>query len=96
MLAREVSQEEFGLVGALLVFQAFASLFIDSGFFSALLQCKCPTRLDYSTVLWFNLGISTFFYAVLFAGAPLIADCFQGDMRLVPLARRRPTPWGLS
>lgn len=87
MLAREVSQEEFGLVGALLVFQAFASLFIDSGFFSALLQCKCPTRLDYSTVLWFNLGISTFFYAVLFAGAPLIADCFQGDMRLVPLAR---------
>lgn len=87
MLAREVSQEEFGLVGALLVFQAFASLLVDSGFSYALLQCKRPTRLDYSTVLWFNLGISAFLYTVLFIAAPFIADCFQGDMRLVPLAR---------
>lgn len=87
VLAREISQEEFGLVGALLVFQAFASLLIDSGFSYALLQCKRPTRLDYSTVLWFNLIISTLLYTILFITAPLIADCFQGDMRLVPLAR---------
>ena len=58
VLARVLSQEDFGLVTAILVFQAFASLFIDSGFSSALIQRKEPTRLDYSTVLWFNLGVS--------------------------------------
>ena len=30
VLANVVSKEEFGLVGAILVFQAFASLFVDS------------------------------------------------------------------
>lgn len=87
VLARVVSQEEFGLVGALLVFQAFASLLVDSGFSYALLQRKRPSRLDYSTVLWFNLGIATLLYHILFAAAPLIADCFQGDKRLIPLSR---------
>ena len=32
VLARMLSQDEFGLVGACLVFQAFASLLVDSGF----------------------------------------------------------------
>ena len=32
VLARMLSQTDFGLVGAVLVFQAFASLLIDSGF----------------------------------------------------------------
>ena len=37
VLARELSQEDFGMVGAVLVFQAFASLLVDSGFSFALL-----------------------------------------------------------
>ena len=44
VLARLLSQEDFGLVGAILVFQAFASLMVDSGFSYALLQRKSPTR----------------------------------------------------
>ena len=32
ILARVLSREDFGLVGAVMVFQAFASLFVDSGF----------------------------------------------------------------
>ncbi len=87
VLARELSQEEFGMVGAVLVFQAFASLLVDSGFSYALIQRKRPSRLDYSTVLWFNLLTAGALYAVLFFGAPLIADCFQGDRRLIPLSR---------
>lgn len=87
VLARVLSQEDFGLVGALLVFQAFASLLVDSGFSFALLQRRSPTRLDYSTVLWFNIGVAVAAYIILFAGAPLIAAMFQNDMRLVPLAR---------
>lgn len=87
VLARILSQEDFGLVGAVLVFQAFASLLVDSGFSYALLQRKRPSRLDYSTVLWFNLAIATLLYIILFAAAPLIADCFQGDRRIIPLSR---------
>lgn len=87
VLARLLDQEDFGLVGAVAVFQAFASLFVDSGFSYALIQRKSPTRLDYSTVLWFNLAVAVAIYAVLFFCAPLIARCFQGDMRLVGLSR---------
>lgn len=87
VLARELSQEDFGLVGALLVFQAFASLLVDSGFSYALIQRKRPTRLDYSTVLWFNIFVAVAAYALLYVGAPLIAGLFQHDMRLVPLSR---------
>lgn len=87
VLARMLSEEEFGLVGAILVFQAFASLFVDSGFASALLQRKSPTRLDYSTVLWFNFGTAVAIYVLLYFLAPWIASIFQGDERLIPLSR---------
>lgn len=87
VLANTVSQEEYGLVGAISVFQAFAQMFIDSGFASALLQRKDPTWLDYSTVLWFNLGMAGLLYISLFCGAPLIADFFQGDDRIISLSR---------
>lgn len=87
VLARELSQDAFGLVGAILVFQAFASLMVDSGFSYALLQRKEPTQQDYSTVLWFNLGISVVLYGILYFCAPWIADLFGADERLVPLSR---------
>lgn len=87
VLARELSQEAFGLVGAILVFQAFASLMVDSGFSYALLQRKDPTREDYSTVLWFNVGISVLLYGILYVSAPGIASLFGADQRLVPLSR---------
>lgn len=87
VLARLLSTEDFGLVGAVLVFQAFASLLVDSGFSYALIQRKNPTQTDYSTVLWFNMGVAVGLYIILWFCAPLIADCFQGDQRLIPLAR---------
>ena len=76
-----------GLVGALLVFQAFAIIFADSGFGAALLQRKDPTEEDYSTVFWFNLIVSVGIYWILWFAAPLIADIFQHDRRLIPLSK---------
>lgn len=87
VLARVLSQEDFGLVGAILVFQAFASLLVESGFSSALIQRKSPTDEDYSTVLWFNLGMSVILYIILYFSAPLIAMCFQNNETLIPLSR---------
>ncbi len=87
VLAWLLSPTDFGLVGAVLIFQAFASLLIDSGFSFALIQRKEPSRLDYSSVLWFNLAVAVVLYIILYAAAPLIADCFDGDIRLIPLSR---------
>ena len=86
VLANLLSKSDFGLVGAMLVFQAFASLFVDSGFSAALIQKKSPTETDYCTVLYFNLGMSVAIYAILWFCAPLIAEIF-GDGRLVGLSR---------
>jgi O-antigen/teichoic acid export membrane protein len=73
-------------VGVILVFQAFAILFVDSGFGAALLQKKEATNDDYSTVFWFNTGVSVLIYIILWFCAPLIAQIFH-DERLVALSR---------
>ncbi len=86
VLADLLSKEDFGLVGVLGVFQAFAILFVDSGFGSALLQKKEPNEDDYSTVFWFNLGVSVIIYALLFICAPLIANFFNAP-QLTSLSR---------
>lgn len=87
ILARLLTPDDFGLVGAMLVFQAFANMFIDSGFSSALIQRKHPTQTDYSTVMWFNIAIAAGIYAILYASAGIIADMFGGDIRLVSMSR---------
>lgn len=87
VLARLISKEDFGLVGAVLVFQAFASLFVDSGFASALIQRKQPSERDYSTVFWFNMMMAGALFVILWFCAPLIAWWNQGDERIIPLAR---------
>lgn len=87
VLANLLSEKDFGLVGLLLGFQAFANLFVDSGFGTALLQKKDPTETDYSTVFWFNLVVSLTIYAILFFCAPLIAATFHGEKILIPLSR---------
>ena len=83
----------------MLVFQAFASLFVDSGFCAALIQKKSPTETDYCTVFYFNLGISIAIYGILWACAPLIADTLrrpatdkpvEGDVPVVYHQRHRP------
>ena len=87
VLAWLLNPTDFGLVGAVMIFQAFAWLLIDSGFSFALIQRKNPSRLDYSSVLWFNLAAASVLYLILYICAPLIADCFDGDRRLVALSR---------
>ncbi|MCM1152226.1 MAG: lipopolysaccharide biosynthesis protein [Muribaculum sp.] len=86
VLANVLSKADFGLVGALAIFQAFAIIFVDSGFGAALLQKKEPADRDYSTVFWFNLAVSLVIYLILFLSAPAIASLFH-DQRLIPLSK---------
>jgi len=86
VLANVLGAEDFGLVGVITIFQAFAVLFVDSGFGAALLQKQNPDEADYSTVFWFNLGVSLVVYAILWVCAPMIAGIFHDD-RLIALSR---------
>lgn len=77
ILARLLMPEDYGAIGMLLIFMSLAEVFIDAGFGSALIQKKNPTQTDYSTVFYFNIGMSVILYAVLFFSAPTIANFFR-------------------
>ena len=87
VLANRLGREDFGLVGVLAIFQAFAIVFVDSGFGAALLRLKEATKEDYSTVFWFNLLVSVSLYILLWFLTPGIAALFHGDARLIPLSK---------
>lgn len=87
VLANVLSKADFGLAGAVMVFQSFATLIVDSGFSYALVQKKEPTDTDYSTVLWFNILAAVVIYVIMYMAAPLVAWCFKNDPRLIPLTR---------
>ena len=86
VLANLLSKEAYGLTGVIGMFQAFAIVFVDSGFGAALLQKKEATERDYSTVFWFNFGVSVAIYIILWLAAPMIAAIF-GSNELIPLSR---------
>lgn len=77
IIARLVSPSEYGLIAMLAIFLAIAQSFVDSGFSNALIQKKERTEVDYSTVFYFNLGISILIYLLLFWSAPYIAAFYK-------------------
>ena len=77
VLARLLTPEDYGYIGMLAIFLAVATTFIDGGFGSALIQKKSPTREDYSTIFYWNLGLSLVLYLLLFFCAPLIASFYK-------------------
>ena len=86
VLARLLTPDDFGTIGMLLLFLAIANTFVDSGFGSALIQKKDATQTDFSTVFYINLVLSIAIYAVLFFGAPWVANFYDVDI-LNPLLR---------
>lgn len=73
VLARLLEPEDYGCIGMLSIFMLISATFIDGGFGSALIQKKRPTQDDYSTVFFWNLGLSIIIYLILFVAAPYIA-----------------------
>jgi teichuronic acid exporter len=86
MLARVLLPEDFGLIGMLAIFIALSQTFIESGLATGLIQKQNRTHLDYSTTFIFNLGVSAFFYIILFLTAPYIAAFFN-QPQLIDLTR---------
>jgi O-antigen/teichoic acid export membrane protein len=86
VLARILAPEAFGLIGMLAVFIAVSQSLTDSGFGQALIQKKDTDEIDYSSVFYINLVVSSFVYLLLYVSAPYIAS-FYNEPMLVDLVR---------
>lgn len=85
LVANILSVEDYALVGMLAIFSAIANIILDSGFSAALIQKKETTDEEFSSVFWFNLGMSVVLYGILIACAPWIARFFH-QPKLVELS----------
>ena len=77
ILARLLTPFDYGCIGMLSIFMVLADTFIDSGFGSALIQKKNPTQTDYSTIFFWNLGMSFVLYGILYVSAPAISNFYK-------------------
>ena len=86
ILARLLSDSDYGMMAMISVFSLIATELQSSGFKTALANLKDPQPEDYNSVFWFNIIVGTSIYIILFFSAPLIAD-FYHTPELIPLCR---------
>lgn len=77
ILARLLSPEAFGIIAMPMVFIALAQVFIDSGFFTALVRKPELKDEDLSTAFIFNIFVGVICYLLLFFLSPLIAKFYH-------------------
>lgn len=80
VLARLLMPYDFGCIEMLAVFILLAETTVNGGFGAALIQKKRPTQEDYSTIFFWNLGMSAIIYAILYLSAPAIARFYGIDI----------------
>ena len=86
VLARILTDTDFGIIGMTSIFLTLSTSLVDSGFHGALVRKKEVTEKDKSTVFLFNLGVSMLMYGVLYFTAPYIAGFFEVEL-LSPIIR---------
>ena len=77
VLARKLSEADYGIVALITIFTALAGCLQSAGFSQALANLKPPTFRDYNAVCWFNIIAGFSMYAILFLCAPLLAYFFE-------------------
>lgn len=77
VLTRLLVPSDFGMIALLLVFVNLAQTFVQSGFNTALIQCKAADDVDFSSVFYSSLAMASVLYCILFAVAPYIASFYR-------------------
>jgi teichuronic acid exporter len=77
ILARLLTPKEFGIIGLLALFTGIASVFIESGFTSALIQKRETSPAATSTVFFFNISLALIMALLLCLGARWFAVFYQ-------------------
>lgn len=86
ILARLLTPDDYGLLGIILIFSSICTALINAGFTTALIRKPDANDEDYNTSFIVNMGLSIFFYVLIYVCSPLIADFF-GRKELVELTR---------
>ena len=77
LLARLLLPEQFGYIAMIMVFINISVTLIDSGLTQSLIREDQENQSDYSTIFYFNLGMSILLYAILYFGAPYVAGFYD-------------------
>lgn len=77
VLARLLVPSDYGIIAMLAIFLQIAQVFVDCGFANALVQKQQCTTSDYSTVFFFNLGVSVTIYLFFYIIAPYVAVFYE-------------------
>lgn len=86
VLARLLTPSDYGVIAMLSIFLQLAQVLIDCGFGNALIKKQDCTDVDFSTVFFFNLGISLLIYFILFFLSPFISRFYDTPL-LTPVLR---------
>lgn len=86
LIARILSPYDYGAVALLTIFIAIATVFVQSGLSTALIQKKNADELDCSSVFYYSVALSIIVYLILFFSADWIA-AFYNMPELVSLLR---------
>lgn len=76
ILARLIEPSEYGVIATASIFTILLSLFVEPGMTSALIQKKTVDKLDYSSILSFNLFLGAALYGLLFCFSDAIGKWF--------------------
>ena len=79
-LARLLVPEDFGTLAVLGIFLAISAQLADIGFGSSLTRSERVDDADLSTIFYYNIGMSSLLYLILFIAAPWIADYFHNPI----------------
>ena len=85
-IARILSPHDYGSVALLTIFISIATVFVQSGLSTALIQKKDADELDTSSVFFYSLAVAIVMYIILFVSAGWISDIYKMP-ELVPLLR---------
>lgn len=77
LLARLLVPSDFGLIGMVMVFASFVSIFNDLGLGAAIIQQRKIDDIQISTVFWLTLAIGVVLTTTMALSAPLLARFFH-------------------
>jgi O-antigen/teichoic acid export membrane protein len=77
ILARMITQSDFGLIGMTAVFTNFLAIFMDVGLSQATIQRPEINHRQISTLFWINVGLALLLAGIFAASAPLIAVFYK-------------------
>lgn len=79
IVARLLLPEDFGVVALLLVFTSIATVFVQSGLGTALIQRKEITQIELSSVFYYTFFIAFILYVILFILAPYVETFYKAE-----------------